>query len=77
MSKALEQQIINRALGSIGLLTRNEAEFVIKISKWPSHYRLKPKQAKWLYDIGEKKLDMVFDRPEPEPVIDYKARACA
>lgn len=78
MSKALERQIINKALNHVGLLSRSEAEFVNKISKWPSHWRLKAKQANWLYDIGEKKLNMVFERPAaPELAIDYKARACA
>lgn len=75
----LEKQIITRALDFPGLCTRKELQFVIKVGNWPAHYRLTPAQANWLYDIGEKKLGMVFNRPvlEKREVVDYKARACA
>ena len=75
----LERQIITRALDFPGLVSPKEMKFILKISNWPHHYRLSPAQSNWLYDIGEFKLNMKFNRPTPEAreVVDYKARACA
>ena len=73
----VETQIITRALEYPGLLSRTELEFVVRISKLPARSRLTTPQLNWLCDIGERKLSMVFQRPEREPVVDLKARACA
>jgi len=72
-----ESQIIKRALEYPGLLSRTELEFVVRISRLPAQRRLTTAQLNWLCDIGEKKLSMVIQRPEREPIVDLKARACA
>lgn len=72
-----EQKIITRALEFPGLLNANELKFVVRISNWPTRWTLTHKQANYLYDIGEKKLGMIFNRPAREQPIDYRARACA
>lgn len=77
MSKADEQKIIKTALEYPGLLTSDELNFVMRISRLPSRIRLSPRRSKWLYDIGRNRLGMTLADPQPEPVIDYRARACA
>lgn len=73
----VESQIIKRALEYPGLLSRTELEFVVRISRLPAQRRLTTSQLNWLCDIGERKLSMVIERPDREPVVDLKARACA
>ncbi len=77
MTTTIEQQIITKALDHPGLLSRQELEFVQRINNPFRCPRLTGRQLAWLYSIGERKLNMVFDRPERAPVQDYKARACA
>jgi len=77
MSKATEQKIIKTALEYPGLLTSDELKFVMRMSNLPSRVRLSARQSKWLYAIGRNRLNMTLADPQPEPVVDYRARACA
>ncbi len=77
MTTVVEQQIITKALEYPGLLSRQELEFVRRINNPFQVPRLTGRQLAWLYSIGERKLNMVFDRPDRAPVQDLKARACA
>ena len=72
-----ERKIIKQALEFPGLLNANELKFVVRISNWPTSWTLTNKQSKYLFDIGEKRLNMIEDRPNREQPIDYRARACA
>lgn len=74
---ALERDIIRQAEDRLGLISSTEERFIRKIANWPAHFRLSVDQANWLYDIGEKKLGLHFDRPVREQPIDYRARAYA
>jgi hypothetical protein len=77
MSKATEQEIIKTALEYPGLLTSDELNFVMRMSRLPSRVRMSARQIKWLYAIGRNRLEMTLADPQPEPVIDHRARACA
>lgn len=78
MSTTVELEIIKRAGNHLGLLSRNEQDFIERIEKLPRNVRLSQKQRAWLYDIGEKKLNMgPFEREAPAMPVDYKQRACA
>jgi hypothetical protein len=77
MSKSDEQKIIKNALEFPGLLTSDELNFVMRMARLPSRVRLSARQIKWLYAIGRNRLEMTLADPQPEPVIDYRARACA
>lgn len=77
MSNSKEQEIIELALEHPGLLTKTETDFVENLSRLPRSVRLSARQSKWLYDIGRQRLDMTLADPQPAPVVDYRARACA
>lgn len=71
----LEREIVIKAKNHPGLLSNNEWKFVCSIQDFEAHRKLSPKQAKYLYDIGESKLSMRFDRPEYKAPVDYRTRA--
>lgn len=71
----LEREIILKAKNHPGLLSDDDWKFVCNIQHYEEHRRLSAKQAKYLYDIGEFKLSMRFNRPEFQRPIDYKTRA--
>lgn len=77
MANQVELDIIRKADEHPGLLSRAEQAFIDNIKHLPASVRLTGAQASWLYQIGERKLNMVFTRPERPAVIDLKARACA
>lgn len=82
MKSENELKVIKKALEHTGLLATKELEFVEEINLWPDSWTLTPGQATYLFNIGERKLDMIIDRNDTgtnlQPVANhYRKGVCA
>jgi len=75
MTCTTDRVIIRVALDHPGLLKPKELAFVRDIAKLPSHRNLTQRQLDWLYQIGRDRLNLGYQTPRPDPVIDMKSRA--
>lgn len=79
---AEEKKVLKKALEHRGLMTENDWLFVNSINTWPDSWTMRPAQSKYLFDIGEYKLDMIVNREDTganmQPVANhYRKGVCA
>lgn len=75
MAQITDRIIIRQCLDHPGLLSASELAFVRDIAQMPARRRMTQRQLDWLYEIGRHKLDLPYQAPRAEPVVDLRSRA--